>query len=126
MSREECKREGQTVGGRGRLADCVLPFFPRPITCVCLFQRNRYNKVDVCSIEEVDSIARKDMSIPISCYQQLNLDGLLKRLWAEMALVRVYVEAQGGLPALSPSLSLSPFSMSDVRRPEKNAKEEAK
>ena len=36
-----------------------------------------YNKVDVCSIQEVDQIARREMSIPISCYQKLNLDGQL-------------------------------------------------
>lgn len=51
-----------------------------------------YNKIDVCSMEEVDEIARRPHSIPISCYQRLNLDGLLSRIWDMMALVRVYTK----------------------------------
>ena len=46
-----------------------------------------YNKVDMCSMEEVDQIAHWDNSIPISCSIQLNLDGLLERIWEMMALV---------------------------------------
>lgn len=57
-----------------------------------------YNKVDVCSMEEVDQIARTPMSVPISCYQNLNLDGLLARLWEELALVRVYTKRTGSKP----------------------------
>lgn len=44
-----------------------------------------YNKIDVCSMEEVDAIARSPNSVPISCYQELNLDGLLRQVrprWA--------------------------------------------
>lgn len=43
-----------------------------------------YNKIDVCSMEEVDEIARRPHSIPISCYQKLNFDGLLARIWDMM------------------------------------------
>lgn len=43
--------------------------------------------MDMCCIEEVDEIARIENSIPISCYQKLNLDGLLEKLWDMMALV---------------------------------------
>lgn len=43
-----------------------------------------YNKIDVCSMEEVDEIARRPHSIPISCYQKLNFDGLLARIWSMM------------------------------------------
>ena len=43
-----------------------------------------YNKIDVCSMEEVDEIARRPFSIPISCYQKLNFDGLLARIWDMM------------------------------------------
>ena len=50
-----------------------------------------YNKVDVCSIEEVDEMARRPYSIPISCYHQLNLDGLLVKIWDMMGLVRVRI-----------------------------------
>ena len=51
-----------------------------------------YNKIDVCSIEEVDAIARMPDSIPCSASQSLNMDGLLERMWDMMALVRVYTK----------------------------------
>ena len=47
-----------------------------------------FNKIDVCSMEEVDAIARQPDSIPISCTQRLNLDTLLEMLWDMMGLVR--------------------------------------
>lgn len=47
-----------------------------------------YNKIDVCSLEEVEAIAREPNSIPISCTQDLNLDTLLEMLWDMMGLVR--------------------------------------
>jgi ribosome-interacting GTPase 1 len=51
-----------------------------------------YNKIDVCSIEEVDAIACMPHSIPVSAFQELNMDGLLERMWEMMALVRVYTK----------------------------------
>jgi hypothetical protein len=55
-------------------------------------RRYVYNKIDVCSIEEVDAIARMNYSIPVSAFQELNMDGLLERMWDMMALVRVYTK----------------------------------
>jgi ribosome-interacting GTPase 1 len=46
-------------------------------------------QVDMCSMEEVDEIARRPCSIPISCSLKLNMDGLLERIWDMMALVRM-------------------------------------
>jgi uncharacterized protein len=60
-----------------------------------------YNKVDMCSLEEVDEIARWPDSIPISCTMKLNLDGLLELLWEMMALVRVYTKKTGYKPDFS-------------------------
>jgi len=51
-----------------------------------------YNKIDVCSIEEVDTIARMPNSIPCSASQELNMNGLLELMWDMMALVRVYTK----------------------------------
>ena len=51
-----------------------------------------YNKVDVCSIEEVDTIARLPNSVPASAGMRLNMDGLLASIWSKMALVRVYTK----------------------------------
>ena len=66
-----------------------------------------YNKVDVCSIEEVDEIARRPFSIPISCYHQLNLDGLLEKIWEMMGLVRVFTKKVGNRPDFSEPIVLS-------------------
>lgn len=57
-----------------------------------------YNKVDMCSMEEVDEIARTTNHIPISCYLKLNMDGLLEKIWEMMALVRVYTKRIGSKP----------------------------
>ncbi|KAG2424175.1 hypothetical protein HXX76_014708 [Chlamydomonas incerta] len=57
-----------------------------------------YNKVDMCSMEEVDEMARWPNSIPISCSMKLNMDGLLERIWEMMALVRVYTKKVGAKP----------------------------
>eukprot|EP00775_Hariotina_reticulata_P005427 gene5427-5660_t len=57
-----------------------------------------YNKVDMCSLEEVDEIAHRANSIPISCSLKLNMDGLLERIWDMMALVRVYTKKVGHKP----------------------------
>lgn len=66
-----------------------------------------YNKIDVCSMEEVDEIARRPNSIPISCYQNLNLDGLLVKMWDMMALVRVYTKKVGAKPDFGDPVILS-------------------
>ncbi len=54
----------------------------RYVKCLYVF-----NKIDVCSMEEVDAIARQPDSIPLSCTQRLNLDTLLEMLWDMMGLV---------------------------------------
>lgn len=66
-----------------------------------------YNKLDVCTIEEVDEIARRPFSVPISCYQNLNIDTLLERMWREMGLVRVYTKRVGSRPDFSEPVVLS-------------------
>jgi 50S ribosomal subunit-associated GTPase HflX len=50
-----------------------------------------YNKVDMVSLEEVDEIARRPHSVPVSCSMNLNMDGLLSRMWDMMALVRLWL-----------------------------------
>ena len=44
------------------------------------------------SIEEVDEIARRPNSLPVSCYLSLNMDMLLARMWSMMGLVRIYTK----------------------------------
>lgn len=57
-----------------------------------------YNKVDMASIEEVDEIAHRPNSVPISCSMNLNMDGLLCAIWDAMALVRCYTKKVGAKP----------------------------
>ena len=57
-----------------------------------------YNKVDVCSIEEIDTIARLPNSVPASAGTNLNMDGMLASIWTKMALVRVYTKRVRPLP----------------------------
>lgn len=57
-----------------------------------------YNKLDMCTMEEVDEIARRPNSIPISCQMKLNLDGLLEKMWDMMALRRVFTKKVGNKP----------------------------
>ena len=57
-----------------------------------------YNKIDHLNIDEVDEIANWESSIPISCSLELNLDGLLLKMWEMMALVRIYTKKAGARP----------------------------
>ena len=51
-----------------------------------------YSKVDLSTIEEVDRVARLPFSMVISCHWDLNLDGLLERIWEMLRLVRIYTK----------------------------------
>lgn len=66
-----------------------------------------YNKIDVCTIEDVDKLARKPNSIPISCYANLNLDGLLAQMWDMMGLVRIYTKKPSEKPDFGDPVVLS-------------------
>ena len=46
----------------------------------------------MCSIEEIDEIARLPYAVPVSAGGRLNMDGLLEAMWTQMALVRVYTK----------------------------------
>lgn len=65
------------------------------VYCRCLYV---YNKVDMLSISQVDELARRDYSIPISVSKNLNLDGLLERVWQELDLRRIYTKKKGLFP----------------------------
>jgi small GTP-binding protein len=54
-----------------------------------------YNKIDALTIEEVDRLSRRPNSVCISCYMNLGMDYLLKRIWDAMGLVRVYTKKMG-------------------------------
>jgi hypothetical protein len=64
-------------------------------------------QIDVCSIEEVEALARAPASIPISASARLNLDALLGAMWDGMALRRVYTKKVGSRPDFDDPVVLS-------------------
>lgn len=57
-----------------------------------------YNKIDQCSIEEVDRIARQPHCIVISCEMKLNLDYFLEKVWEYLSLICIYTKKRGNRP----------------------------
>ena len=72
--------------------------------CKCVYL---YNKIDMIPKEEVDRLARLPHSLVCSVVADLNLDRLLKRLWDEMGLRRVYTKRRGEPPVFAEPLILS-------------------
>eukprot|EP00811_Abedinium_folium_P000935 NODE_10858_length_1324_cov_7.166249.p1 GENE.NODE_10858_length_1324_cov_7.166249~~NODE_10858_length_1324_cov_7.166249.p1 ORF type:complete len:344 (+),score=85.47 NODE_10858_length_1324_cov_7.166249:155-1033(+) len=67
-----------------------------------------YNKIDMLSIPQIDALARTPFSEVISVNANLNLDGLLERMWIELALVRVYTKKKGVFPVFTDPLVMTP------------------
>ena len=65
-----------------------------------------YNKIDQLSIEELDEIANKPDTIPISLSLNLNMDNLLPMIWHYLALVRVYTKRRAAPPDFSDAIVL--------------------
>ncbi|CAD5232062.1 unnamed protein product [Bursaphelenchus xylophilus] len=61
-----------------------------------------YNKIDQITIDGLDKIARQPHSVVISCELNLNMDYMLKKLWAYLDLIRVYTKKPGNAPDLGP------------------------
>jgi len=53
------------------------------------------NKIDAISIEELDIISRVAHSVPISAEHKWNFDGLLKKIWSYLDLIRIYPKPKG-------------------------------
>ena len=66
-----------------------------------------YNKIDTITIEEVDELARRPHSLVIGVHDRLNLDFLLRQIWAYMSLVRVYTKRRGEPPDLEAPVIIS-------------------
>lgn len=56
------------------------------------------NKIDQISIEELDIIYKIPHCVPISAHHKWNFDDLLEKIWAYLALVRIYTKPKGQLP----------------------------
>lgn len=63
----------------------------------------------MCSLEEVEEIAHRANSIPISCSLKLNMDGLLERIWDMMALVSLAWPPDSSSSTQAPLHPLYPY-----------------
>ena len=66
-----------------------------------------YNKIDMLSLAEIKDLSTKHNCVPISVSANLNLDGLLERIWCSMSVVRVYTKKKGTFPDFSDPLILT-------------------
>lgn len=67
-----------------------------------------YNKIDMLDLATVDALAREPHSVVISTHKKWNFDYLLKRLWDEMEVVRVYTKKKGEFPDFNDPLVITP------------------
>ncbi|KAH7104741.1 developmentally regulated GTP-binding protein, partial [Auriculariales sp. MPI-PUGE-AT-0066] len=65
-----------------------------------------YNKIDAISLEQMDKLAREPNTAVISCEMDLNLDGLVQRIWEALGLVRVFTKKRGQHPDLTDPVCL--------------------
>eukprot|EP01127_Copromyxa_protea_P012165 TRINITY_DN3136_c0_g1_i1.p1 TRINITY_DN3136_c0_g1~~TRINITY_DN3136_c0_g1_i1.p1 ORF type:complete len:423 (-),score=88.24 TRINITY_DN3136_c0_g1_i1:39-1256(-) len=66
-----------------------------------------YNKVDMCTIEQVDRLAHYDNSLVISLRLNLGIDYLLEAMWENLGLVRVFTKKKGHQPSFDEPLVLT-------------------
>ncbi|KAJ7169470.1 developmentally regulated GTP-binding protein [Mycena filopes] len=69
-----------------------------------------YNKIDSISLEQMDKLARTPNTVVISCEMasaaSFVLDYLIERMWADLALVKVYTKKRGAHPDLNDPICL--------------------
>eukprot|EP00929_Paragymnodinium_shiwhaense_P026428 TRINITY_DN15731_c0_g1_i1.p1 TRINITY_DN15731_c0_g1~~TRINITY_DN15731_c0_g1_i1.p1 ORF type:complete len:435 (-),score=133.30 TRINITY_DN15731_c0_g1_i1:255-1559(-) len=72
--------------------------------CKCLYV---YTKIDLLDLKTIDELSRRPMSVCLSVHWKLNFDYLLKRMWDEMQVVRVFTKKKGCFPDFSDPLILT-------------------
>ncbi|CDJ37829.1 developmentally regulated GTP-binding protein 1, putative [Eimeria tenella] len=65
------------------------------------------NKIDQVTLEELDILEQVPHYVPISAHLELNLDGLLEKIWEYLSLIRVYTKPRGQIPDYSSPVVLS-------------------
>lgn len=65
------------------------------------------NKIDQITIEELDILSQVPHYVPISAQLELNLDGLLEKVWEYLDLIRIYTKPKGQIPDYSAPVILS-------------------
>jgi small GTP-binding protein len=66
-----------------------------------------YNKIDMCTIEEIDELARRPNSVVCSVTAKLNLGRLVDTIWGYLGLVRIYTKRRGAAPDLADPVVLT-------------------
>jgi len=56
------------------------------------------NKIDQITIEELDILSELPDVVPISAYNEWNLDDLLEKLWDRLDFLRIYTKPKGIIP----------------------------
>lgn len=56
------------------------------------------NKIDEITIEELEIICKLPNSVPVCAKLNWNLDELLKKMWKELDLLRIYTKPKGEIP----------------------------
>lgn len=70
----------------------------------CIFV---YNKIDLISIEDVDEVSRRPHSCAISVNMQLGFERLLRMIWDELGLIRIYTKKRGDEPNFNEPIILT-------------------
>ncbi len=65
------------------------------------------NKIDTVSMEEVELMWKQPHFVPISCKLSLGFDVLLKRIWENLGLHRIYTKKQGCAPKFTEPIIIS-------------------
>ena len=66
-----------------------------------------YNKIDICSVEDIDLLSRSPNSCVVSMKQLLGIDSFLAKMWDMLDIVRVYTKKRGAAPDLEDPLILT-------------------
>jgi ribosome-interacting GTPase 1 len=82
----------------------------RACFCALLIATLATQMLSICAATQVDKIARRPYSVPISCVANLGTNVLLSRMWDAMDLRRMYTKK-----ARTPVARLLPRQRHDVR-----------
>jgi ribosome-interacting GTPase 1 len=56
------------------------------------------NKIDDITLEELNVLDQIPHYVPISAFQEWNLDELIEKMWEYLDLIRIYTKPKGQLP----------------------------
>ncbi|KAF8817882.1 GTP-binding protein, partial [Cardiosporidium cionae] len=90
--------------------------------CKCLYI---YNKADMLSLRQLDELARRPMTVVVSCQKGWNVDILKESIWEQLEIVRVYTKRRSEFPDFEKPLVLTPqrgkFDLIDLLKDFKHA-----